>query len=377
VQQEADLRFFHALWTRPVFVTYVLFAANIGIFLLMEFAGGSANLSTLIGFGAKSNYEINQGEIWRFITPIFIHIGLLHLFFNSYALWIIGPQVEKLYGGARFLTIYVLTGVAGVAASYWYHPVGPSAGASGAIFGLFGTLFVFVIKYRNSIPASFRTTLGKGVFVTIGINLVIGFMLPMVDTAAHLGGLVAGGLLAAVIPYELPLRFPTVSFKIAQWILVVLIAGSFFQVFTHYRGPGLSLRNLTQNWGQFGGGGSADVDFADALGAVDTAFRNSSEALSSSDPMNLGNVKKDLATAIDLLKHARSVSSRADEIAHELLTLTEKQYELINDIGREGTVSFENTNRARNNALRYSKLMKDLDAWVEKEGSEYGFIKRK
>jgi rhomboid protease GluP len=374
VQQEADLRFFHALWTRPVFVTYVLFATNILIFLLMEFAGGSANPSTLIGFGAKSNYEINQGEIWRFITPIFIHIGLLHLFFNSYALWIIGPQVEKLYGGARFLTIYVLTGVAGVAASYWYHPEGPSAGASGAIFGLFGTLFVFVIKYRNSIPASFRTTLGKGVFVTIGINLVIGFMLPMVDTAAHLGGLVAGGLLAAVIPYELPLRFPTVSFKIAQWILVVLIAGSFFQVFTHYRGPALSLRNITGNWG---GGGSADVDFADAINAADSAFSNSTRALSSSDPKNLGDVKEDLATAIDLLKHARSISSRGDEITRDLLALTEKQYALVNDIESAGTVSFENGNRARNNALRYSKLMEDLRVWVEKEGSEYDVRKRK
>src|SRR5688572_8988869 len=147
----------------------------------MEFAGGSANPSTLIGFGAKSNYEINQGEIWRFITPIFIHIGLLHLFFNSYALWVVGPQVEKLYGGARFLILYVLSGVAGVIASYWYRPDVLSAGASGAIFGLFGVLFAFVIRYRNSIPASFRKALGKGIFVTIAVNLFIGFQFPFID----------------------------------------------------------------------------------------------------------------------------------------------------------------------------------------------------
>ena len=82
----------------------------------------------------KANQLIDNGEIWRFITPIFIHIGLLHLAFNSYALWIVGPQVEKLYGGPRFLTLYILTGVAGVAASYWYHPLCSFCGGFGRDF---------------------------------------------------------------------------------------------------------------------------------------------------------------------------------------------------------------------------------------------------
>src|SRR4030095_8924793 len=91
---------------------------NIVIFILMTFAGGSENTPTLLAFGAKSNMHIDAGEIWRFVTPIFLHIGLLHLVFNSYALWIVGPQVEKLYGGPRFLLLYLLTGVAGVGARY-------------------------------------------------------------------------------------------------------------------------------------------------------------------------------------------------------------------------------------------------------------------
>ena len=111
--EQQDFQFLQAFWTRRAIVAYSLFAFNIIVFVLMAFAGGSENESTLLAFGAKQNLLIDNGEIWRFITPIFIHIGLLHLAFNSYALWIVGPQVEKLYGGPRFLTLYLLTGSGG------------------------------------------------------------------------------------------------------------------------------------------------------------------------------------------------------------------------------------------------------------------------
>src|SRR6185295_19502825 len=88
--------FFQAVSTRKTPFTYFFFGFNILIFVLMALAGGSTNEPTLMAFGVKANEEIARGQWWRFITPIFIHIGLLHLIFNSYALWIIGPQVEKL-----------------------------------------------------------------------------------------------------------------------------------------------------------------------------------------------------------------------------------------------------------------------------------------
>src|SRR6185369_13058005 len=178
--------FLHAVWTRRNPFTLIFLGINIAIFLLMTFAGGTTNESTLLAFGVKSNAEIGQGQIWRFITPIFIHIGLLHLFFNSYALWIVGPQVEKLYGPARFVLLYVATGAAGVAGSYFYHPYSISAGASGAIFGLFGVLLVFGIRYRNSIPPFFKRAVGTGVLPVIVLNLVIGFSMPnVVDNSAQ------------------------------------------------------------------------------------------------------------------------------------------------------------------------------------------------
>src|SRR5437588_8953370 len=202
--EDDHFEFLHAVWTRRPTFTYLFFGLNIAVFLLIAVAGGSGNALTLMAFGVKSNQEIAQGQWWRLVTPMFIHIGLLHLFFNSYALWIVGPQVEKLYGSARFIILYVLTGVAGVYGSYSYHPYTISAGASGAIFGLFGVLLVFGIRYRDSIPPFFKRAVGTGVLPVIVINLIIGFTIPQIDNSAHLGGLIAGAVLAGVVPFQKP-----------------------------------------------------------------------------------------------------------------------------------------------------------------------------
>jgi rhomboid protease GluP len=245
VIDQQDFEFLQAFWTRRAVIAYSIFALNIIIFVLMTLAGGSEN--SLLAFGGKHNPLIDQGEIWRFVTPIFLHIGIFHLAFNSYALWVIGPQVEKLYGGPRFLLLYLLTGIAGAAASYWYHPYDPSAGASGAIFGLLGTLLIFSVRYRRVVPTFFSRALGKGILLTVGINLVIGYMIPHVDNAAHVGGLIFGGVLAAVIPFARPGEPERAVFKILQPVLVLLIAVSFFEVAVHYNGPPLALSNLTRS----------------------------------------------------------------------------------------------------------------------------------
>src|ERR1051326_2699768 len=103
-----------------------------------------------------------------------------------------------------FVILYLLTGIAGVYGSYVYHPNTISAGASGAIFGLFGVLLVFGIRYRSAIPPFFKRAVGTGVLPVIVINLVIGFSIPGIDNSAHLSGLLAGAVLAAVIPFQKP-----------------------------------------------------------------------------------------------------------------------------------------------------------------------------
>jgi rhomboid protease GluP len=243
---ERYAEFLQAFWSRRPTVTYIIFGTNILIFLLMGLAGGSRNDLMLTGFGVKENFLIDQGEIWRLVTPIFLHIGPLHIFFNSYAIWVVGPLVEKLYGSARFTIIYVLTGIAGVAGSYWYHPDVPSAGASGAIFGLFGALLVFGFKYRSTIPPMFQRSVGKGVFPVIALNLFIGYMIPIIDSSAHVSGLIAGALLALIIPFKKPGSSTPELFKVLQMVLAVLVLLSFYEVAVHYHGPAISFRNLSR-----------------------------------------------------------------------------------------------------------------------------------
>jgi membrane associated rhomboid family serine protease len=371
VHDEEEIRFLQTLFNRPVAVTYVLFAINCAIFILMELAGGTTVESILLEFGAKSNYEINQGEVWRLVTPIFIHIGLLHLFFNSYALWMVGPQVEKLYGGARFLILYVLSGVGGVVASYWYHPDILSAGASGAIFGLFGVLFAFVIRYRKSIPEPFRRALGKGVFITIAVNLFIGFQIQFIDNSAHIGGLLAGAGLAFIIPYQKPHRATGTAFRVAEAALVVVVAGSFIQVARHYEGPALSIRNVGRGWL---GGQPPEGRFVNAVNGARAAFQVSARRFSAAGPAELAEMKSDLGAAIDALQNAESIAPRPDRIARSLLRLLEDQYALVSAVEQQGNVTFELANRAEANLRQFDALMEDLDSWVAEEGRNYGIV---
>ena len=369
---EDHLEFLHAVWTRRPTYTYLFFGLNIVVFLLMALAGGSGNEPTLMAFGVKSNPEIARGQWWRFVTPIFIHIGLLHLFFNSYALWIVGPQVEKLYGSARFVILYVLTGVAGVYGSYSYHPYTISAGASGAIFGLFGVLLVFGIRYRDSIPPFFKRAVGTGVLPVIIINLIIGFTLrSFVDNAAHIGGLLAGGALAAIVPYQKPGAETSPGFRSIQVALLAMIAVCFYEVGVHYDGPRLSVRNVTRGVMQFGTGSSTE-EFIDAINTAQKTFEASSQQIESGRTANLAATLKDISKSIDQLHKAPSVAKRSDELIADLLRVMQDQYDLVQDIQRSGTVTFAHSRRLKENSSRYETIVDSFSKWVDTEGRKYG-----
>lgn len=228
-QEHEERQFFGALFSRATPVSYALIAVNIIYFLIVSSYGLDGY--TFIAFGAKTNKLLLEGDWFRLVTPIFIHGGLLHLAFNSYALWANGPLVEKLYGSARFLLIYLLSGIGGVVGSYiWQmatdHPDVPSVGASGALFGLFGLLAVFGYKYKET-PQSFQSALRSSVLPTIVINLIIGFSVPFIDNGAHLGGLLAGALLAFAVPYIAPggRRVSAASMAIlAVCVLVIVLS---------------------------------------------------------------------------------------------------------------------------------------------------------
>jgi membrane associated rhomboid family serine protease len=183
--------------------------------------------ATLVRFGAQYGLLISSGEWWRFITPIFLHGGLLHLGMNSWVLFDLGPTVEGLYGRQKFFVLYMLSGIAGTLLSYWWNPGGLSIGASGAIVGLIGAMITY--GYRN------RSRFGDAVrnmFVRWAIYvLAFGFLFPAVDNAAHIGGLLAGMTFGWMVSDMPSLTSGSIYFwKTLQALLTLLIIVSFIMV---------------------------------------------------------------------------------------------------------------------------------------------------
>ncbi len=141
---------------------------------------------------------VAQGELWRLLTVVLVHGGVLHLAFNMYALFIVGPIMEQLYGHARFLLVYVLCGIAGSAASFAFSDTIASVGASGAVFGLFGMLLVADRVHKPALTRNARNLTGQ-IGMLIMVNLAIGLVAGNIDNAAHVGGLVAGLLLGLIM----------------------------------------------------------------------------------------------------------------------------------------------------------------------------------
>jgi rhomboid protease GluP len=175
-------------------VTYALLGVTV-IIGFLTLTGGGTELQALLRLD-KFAVELD-GEYWRLLTVVLVHGSLIHLLFNMYALWIIGPIVEALYGPARYLAIYLLCGAAGSAASFAVSPE-PSVGASGAIFGLFGALLVADRVHKPALTRNARN-LTMQIGILIGINLVIGLSIANIDNAAHIGGLLAGAWLGFVL----------------------------------------------------------------------------------------------------------------------------------------------------------------------------------
>ncbi|WP_042355054.1 rhomboid family protein [Bacillus rubiinfantis] len=199
------------LFNSKPFFTYVFIFIQVAVFLWLQLNGGSTNTATLIKYGAKVNQLIYEGEWWRFATPIFLHIGFLHLVLNTFALYFLGITVERIFGKIRFLLIYLFAGVIGFIASFIFS-TNISAGASGAIYGCFGALLFFGLIY----PKLFSRTMGMNLLAVLAINLIFSFSASNIDNAGHLGGLL-GGFLAAGIVY-----FPQKKNLIRQLLFLII-----------------------------------------------------------------------------------------------------------------------------------------------------------
>ena len=170
---------------KPI-ITTSLIVINVIVYLL-----SIVNYNFILNTFANYYLHIKNGEFYRLLTSTFVHANIIHLLFNMYALYVIGPVVEKYYGKLKFLLIYLGSGIIGslfsvVLTNY------ASVGASGAIFGLFGALLFFGYKYRATLDGFLKSS----IVPTLILNLIIGLVIPGIDISAHIGGLIGGVLLS-------------------------------------------------------------------------------------------------------------------------------------------------------------------------------------
>ena len=171
---------------KKIIVTNVIITLCVLVCILQLFN------SKLLYLGANISDFVKMGEVYRIITCTFIHAGIIHLLCNMYSLYVLGPQLEAFIGKARFIFVYIISAISGSLMSLIF-TAGASVGASGAIFGLLGSLLYFGYHYRIYLGS----VLKNQIIPIIILNILLGFMLPGVDNAAHIGGLI-GGYLATV-----------------------------------------------------------------------------------------------------------------------------------------------------------------------------------
>jgi rhomboid protease GluP len=175
---------------KPV-ITYLLITLNVVIYLALALLDQTGNITYMF---TNNSLLVKSGEFYRLFTSMFLHADIIHLVCNMYALFVVGPQVERYYGKRRFAFIYFISGLLGslfscvFSGDYVF-----SLGASGAIFGLFGSIAYFTYYYRATLQGLLRSQ----IVPVIVINLVIGFLIPGIDVSAHIGGLI-GGILTSM-----------------------------------------------------------------------------------------------------------------------------------------------------------------------------------
>ena len=170
-------------------ITYVLVVITVIMYLLQVGSQGLMGTDIPALLGMKINEAIMAGQLWRLLTPMFLHGSVIHIGFNMYALVVIGSGLEKRFGHWRFLSLYIMGSFAGNVFSFLLSP-NPSLGASTSIFGLLGAEIVFFYQNRKIFGSGARRALQNVITVAI-INLVIGLS-PGIDNWGHLGGLIGG-----------------------------------------------------------------------------------------------------------------------------------------------------------------------------------------
>lgn len=207
------------------FITFALIGMNVGVFMLELLLGGQLNGTgswiyehgVLVSRAFASDGQlvgVAEGDWWRLITATFLHGGLLHLGMNMLVLWFIGPALEDYFGHARYLLLYVVSGLAGSAGALVWSPSVPTVGASGAIWGLMGA--ALILEWRRIY------VFGGQALGLVVINLALTFLIPGISRGGHIGGLIGGA--AAALVFLALRRSPTLATLAVAGVGVLSVA---------------------------------------------------------------------------------------------------------------------------------------------------------
>jgi rhomboid protease GluP len=240
-------------WVRPearVGVTQIILGINVAVFLGMALStilnsnGADSSIMEFsiplsIHWGANAGVITFSGEWWRLLTNIFVHGGVIHIAFNMWCLWNLGQLCESLYGRWTYVGIYLICGVGASLSSAAWNPYRASVGASGAIFGLAGALLAAFKLGEFSVPRSALSGTLRSLGAFVVYNLLFG-LLPGIDNTAHIGGLITGLILGALIALMAPQQGQTER-RVAVFLVVTLILAVIAMGAARYRGFPLRL----------------------------------------------------------------------------------------------------------------------------------------
>lgn len=240
------------------FITPLIIDLNIAVYVFLLFMGAnpiSPSSDIILKWGANFAPLTFNGQWWRLFTSCFLHFGLLHIAFNMYALFFIGFLLEPLLGKSRFLVAYLSCGLLSSLASLWWNSLTVSAGASGAVFGMYG-LFLALLT-TNLIPKQYRQSQLKTMMIFVVFNLAIGTTAG-IDNAAHIGGLLAG-IVIGYLYYPSIIRPRLANFKYATVVLLTICvgAGSAY-AFHHISHDGATYYNIITQFEELDGKASDD-----------------------------------------------------------------------------------------------------------------------
>lgn len=204
-------------------ITKLFIAINIAVYILTLIYGKDYFINNFSNYGPF----VKNGDIYRLLTAGFLHVSVIHLLCNMYALYVIGPQIESYFGKTKYLIIYLGSLITGNLLSIMFNPGTPSIGASGAIFGLLGAMLYFGYHYRVFLDDVIKSQ----IIPIIMLNLLLGFMASNIDSAGHIGGLIGGILLAKAVG----VKYKSNNSNIVNGIIMTLIFIGFLIYMVFFR----------------------------------------------------------------------------------------------------------------------------------------------